>query len=85
MTDSCTALILGGDFFTGAVLAATLTKLFLRFDEKSQDKVVCNALRAEVGTISVVLDFGHSTLQTVDAYYDLHYTGRTIQIRHCPN
>lgn len=42
------ALILGGDFFTGAVLAAALTKLVLRFDEKSQDKVTCHTLRAEV-------------------------------------
>ncbi|KAJ3514551.1 hypothetical protein NLJ89_g2313 [Agrocybe chaxingu] len=40
-------LILGGDFFTGAVLAAALTKLVLRFDEKTTDKVASNSLRAE--------------------------------------
>jgi coatomer subunit beta len=42
-------LILGGDFFTGAVLASALTKLILRFSEKSQDAVASNMLRAEVG------------------------------------
>jgi coatomer subunit beta len=42
------ALILGGDFFTGAVLAAALTKLVLRFDDNAQDKVSANTLRAEV-------------------------------------
>jgi len=30
-------LILGGDFFTGAVLANALTKLVLRFDELTSD------------------------------------------------
>ena len=39
---------MGGDYFTGAVLAAALTKLVLRFDENSQDKVTCHTLRAEV-------------------------------------
>ena len=42
------ALILAGDFFTGAVLAAALTKLVLRFDELATDKPKANALRAEV-------------------------------------
>ncbi|KAF9528156.1 coatomer protein [Crepidotus variabilis] len=40
-------LILGGDFFTGSVLASTLTKLVLRFDQQSQDQVASNTLRAE--------------------------------------
>lgn len=42
------ALILGGDFYTATVLAATLTKLVLRYRELSQgdDKSV-NGLRAE--------------------------------------
>ena len=35
--DMIIALILGGDFFTGSVLAVALTKLVLRFDDKSQD------------------------------------------------
>ena len=47
--NSYAALILGGDFFTGAVLAASLAKLILRFDKNSQDKVAYNTLRAEVG------------------------------------
>jgi len=44
-------LILGGDFYTATVLAATLTKLVLRYRELSQgdDKSV-NGLRAEVRT-----------------------------------
>jgi coatomer subunit beta len=42
------ALILGGDFFTGSVLASTLTKLVLRFDDLMEDRPKANALRAEV-------------------------------------
>jgi hypothetical protein len=42
------ALILGSDFFTGAVLAAMLAKLVLRFDDLSQDKASSNTLRVEV-------------------------------------
>ena len=42
-------LILGGDFFTGAVLAAALSKLVLRFAEKkAAGGVEVNTLRAEV-------------------------------------
>lgn len=41
-------LILAGDFFTGAVLSAALTKLVLRFSEISKDAVASNVLRAEV-------------------------------------
>lgn len=39
---------MGGDFFTGAVLSAALTKLVLRYDESSDDHTRANALRAEV-------------------------------------
>jgi coatomer subunit beta len=42
------ALILGGDFFTGAVLATAFAKLVLRFDDLFQDKASSNTLRAEV-------------------------------------
>ncbi|KAI5474319.1 coatomer protein complex, subunit beta [Pseudohyphozyma bogoriensis] len=41
------ALILGGDFYTGSVLASTLTKLVLRFRELSGDERAFNELRAE--------------------------------------
>ncbi|KAG6846452.1 hypothetical protein H0H93_013886, partial [Arthromyces matolae] len=41
------SLLLGGDFFTGGVLAAALTKLVLRFAEKSKDVNAINTLRAE--------------------------------------
>ena len=42
------ALLLSGDFFTGAVLATALTKLVLRFDELTSDTTASNILRAEV-------------------------------------
>ncbi|KAH7917688.1 hypothetical protein BV22DRAFT_1135201, partial [Leucogyrophana mollusca] len=41
------ALILGGDFFTGAVLTSTLMKLVLRFDELTSERAKANAVRAE--------------------------------------
>jgi len=41
------ALLLGGDFFTGTVLAAALTKLVLRFADLSPDKKKANSIRAE--------------------------------------
>ncbi|KAG0152330.1 hypothetical protein CROQUDRAFT_649710 [Cronartium quercuum f. sp. fusiforme G11] len=41
------ALILGGDFYTGAVLASTLTKLVLRFAELSREPKEINGLKAE--------------------------------------
>lgn len=43
------ALILGGDFFTGSVLASALTKLVLRYTEVGSDQRKANALKAEVG------------------------------------
>lgn len=41
------ALILGGDYFTATVLASTLTKLVLRFQELHSDAQAFNQLRAE--------------------------------------
>lgn len=42
------SLILGGDFFTGSVLAATLTKLILRLSTSdSCDSATLNSLKAE--------------------------------------
>ncbi|CEQ42210.1 SPOSA6832_03989 [Sporobolomyces salmonicolor] len=41
------ALILGGDFYTATVLAATLTKLVMRYKELSGDAAAVNGLRAE--------------------------------------
>lgn len=41
------ALILGGDFFTASVLAATLTKLVLRYSESTSDSGAVNSVRAE--------------------------------------
>jgi coatomer subunit beta len=45
------ALILGGDFFTGSVLAATLTKLVMRYAESESDAGAVNGMRAEVSAI----------------------------------
>ncbi|GLB43734.1 putative the coatomer is a cytosolic protein complex that binds to dilysine motifs and reversibly associates with Golgi non- clathrin-coated vesicles, which further mediate biosynthetic protein transport from the ER, via the Golgi up to the trans Golgi network [Lyophyllum shimeji] len=59
-------LILGGDFFTGAVLAAALTKLVLRFAEKSQDAVASNMLKAEAMLIMTsIIRVGQSKFVTV--------------------
>ncbi|KAF8488690.1 putative coatomer complex beta chain [Gautieria morchelliformis] len=41
------SLILSGDFYTGAVLASTLTKLVLRYSQAAPDLLKSNALRAE--------------------------------------
>ncbi|KAL1724291.1 adaptin N terminal region-domain-containing protein [Schizophyllum commune] len=60
------ALILGGDFFTGAVLAVALTKLVLRFSELSEDKDALNGLRAEAMLIMAsVIRVGQSKFVTV--------------------
>jgi coatomer subunit beta len=45
---SLAALLLSGDFYTGGVLASSLTKLLLRFAESSSDGKLLNSLRAEV-------------------------------------
>jgi coatomer subunit beta len=45
---SPSALILGGDFLTGAVLATALAKLVLRFDALTKDSTALNILHAEV-------------------------------------
>ncbi len=42
------ALILSGDFYTGTVLATTLTKLVLRHSETETDQSRVNAMKAEV-------------------------------------
>jgi coatomer subunit beta len=43
------ALVLSGDFYTGSVLATTLTKLVLRYSEIESDVQRVNAMKAEVG------------------------------------
>ncbi|KAF9490019.1 coatomer beta subunit [Pleurotus eryngii] len=59
-------LILGGDFFTGSVLSAALSKLVLRFDEKTSDKVALNSLRAEAMLIMAsIIRVGQSKFVTV--------------------
>ncbi|KAG6333321.1 hypothetical protein ID866_5769 [Astraeus odoratus] len=59
------ALILGGDFFTGAVLAAALTKLVLRFGELTSDQTRVNALRAEAMlTMTSIIRVGQSKFVT---------------------
>ncbi|KIJ94364.1 hypothetical protein K443DRAFT_683820 [Laccaria amethystina LaAM-08-1] len=59
-------LILGGDFFTGSVLAVALTKLVLRFDDKSQDPTASNILRAEAMLIMTsIIRVGQTKFVTV--------------------
>ncbi|KAF7294718.1 Coatomer protein [Mycena indigotica] len=61
-----TALLLGGDFFTGAVLSAALTKLVLRFDQHANDQSASNALRAECMLIMTsIIRVGQSKFVTV--------------------
>ncbi|KAJ3864388.1 adaptin N terminal region-domain-containing protein [Lentinula novae-zelandiae] len=54
-------LILGGDFFTGTVLAVTLTKLVLRFDGLSSEQADSNTLRAQTMLIMTsIIRVGHA-------------------------
>lgn len=60
------ALILGGDYYTATVLAATLTKLVLRFGEQSRDAQSVNSLRAEAMLIMTsIIRVGQSQFVTV--------------------
>lgn len=61
------SLILGGDFFTGSVLASTLTKLVLRYSEiTSSDQQSINILRAQAILIMTsVIRVGQSKFAAV--------------------
>ncbi|KAL0247175.1 hypothetical protein I308_104210 [Cryptococcus tetragattii IND107] len=61
------SLILGGDFFTGSVLASTLTKLVLRYSEvASSDQQSINVLRAQAILIMTsVIRVGQSKFAAV--------------------
>ncbi|KAI0652316.1 coatomer protein [Trametes meyenii] len=60
------ALILGGDFYTGSVLASALTKLVLRYTELSSEQRKSNALKAEAMLIMAsVIRVGQSKFVTV--------------------
>lgn len=79
------ALLLGGDFFTGAVLASAMTKLVLRLDELHKNPSTSNELRAEVCQLLVLLA---SVLITATAGYvdhDIYYPDRPINLCHCSN
>lgn len=81
-------LLLGGDFFTGAVLASALTKLVLRFAEKSKDAVASNTLRAEVyfSDNDYYASFPFLTrIYVGNADHDLDYSGWPVQICFCPD
>ncbi|EJD48341.1 coatomer beta subunit [Auricularia subglabra TFB-10046 SS5] len=57
------ALLLGGDFYTGAVLAATLSKLVLRHRSLGETGKTHNALRAEAMLVMTsTVRLGQSTL-----------------------
>jgi len=70
-----TALILGGDFFTGAVLAAALTKLVLPFDDSAQE-VSSNTLRAEDPRLRCIL----ITFQPGDVDDGVNFPSRPVQV-----
>ncbi|KAI5995888.1 adaptin N terminal region-domain-containing protein [Pisolithus albus] len=60
------ALILGGDFFTGAVLAVALTKLVLRYDKLASNRSKANSVRAEAMlTMTSIIRVGQSKFVTV--------------------
>ncbi|KAG8712741.1 coatomer subunit beta [Ceratobasidium sp. 423] len=61
------ALVLGGDFYTGSVLASTLTKLVLRYGEQEGvDAKKANSLRAEAMLIMTsLIRVGQSQFVTV--------------------
>ena len=81
------ALILGGDFFTGSVLAVALTKLVLRFDDKSRDPTASNILRAEVNSVFLQFFFCHADafLLLGHANHDLDHPRWSNQICHGPD
>ncbi|KAG8905311.1 coatomer subunit beta, partial [Tulasnella sp. 417] len=60
------ALILGGDFYTGSVVASTLVKLVLRLSQVSNDTKAVNALRAEAMLIMTsIIRVGQSKFAAV--------------------
>ncbi|PVG02481.1 putative coatomer complex beta chain [Serendipita vermifera] len=59
-------LLLNGDFYTGAVLASTLSKLVLRFNQAGADPKQANALRAEAMLMMTsIIRVGQSKFVTV--------------------
>jgi hypothetical protein len=82
-----TALILGGDFFTGTVLAASLTKLVLRFEGLSSDKVKVNGLKAEVCTPPApgLPCVDKKILLKGDVDHDVHNSRWAVEIRKRPD
>ena len=80
--DHSPALLLGGDFYTGAVLASTLTKLVLRYAQVAKDPKAVNGLRAEVLFPLVVRPQpGTNGYHSGYAYHDFHHPCRSIQVR----
>lgn len=60
------ALILSGDFYTGSVLAATLTKLVLRYAESASDDGSINSIRAEsILIMTSIIRVGQSKFSVV--------------------
>jgi hypothetical protein len=73
------ALILGGDFFTGSVLASALTKLVLQFDDLTNNRPKANALRAEVcTTVNVFIAFTDAHPVHVD--HDVYYPRQPVEV-----
>ena len=80
------ALILKGDFLTGAVLATALAKLLLFFNELTSDSTASNMRRAEACFSYCYVLTSWAILTTIynpgNVDHDLHHSRRTIQARH---
>ena len=81
---SLSALTPGSVFFMGAVLATTLAKLVLRFDELTSDSTALNMLCAEACLFFYCVLASWATLTTIcnpgNVDHDLHHPRRTIQV-----
>jgi hypothetical protein len=84
LTCPLSALILGGDYYTSTILSSALTKLVLRFAKLASDKKTSNSLRAEVGYSRLLCCYSPNPSVLGNAYYDVHYPSRAIQICDAP-
>jgi len=80
-------MMIACDFFTGSILAVALTKLVLRFDDKSQDPTASNILRAEVNSVLLKFFFTMLTpfLLLGHANHDVDHPRWSNQVCHGPD
>jgi hypothetical protein len=79
---SPSVLILGGAFFTGAVLATALVTLVLRFDALTSDSTSSDILRAEVCLFLLRAPILTTICILGNVDHNLHHPRRTIQVGH---